>query len=148
MRTNLARLPATVTPTRVVVGLVGLVLALGSALSPQLAGAQAAPTPTATPQQTVMPPIDPPGEFTPVRPVFSNDGLALAVFSGGFVGDLEWNAWYAGASGVWVQDVTGRFQLLIARGPIFVNDQFAGAFPPASAGAPNFARMVAVTLVK
>ena len=47
-----------------------------------------------------------------------------------------------------MQDVTGRFQLLIARGPIFVNDQFAGAFPPAAAGAPNFASMVAVTLVK
>ena len=148
MRIPLATFSAAVTPTRVVIGLAGIVLALGSALSPQLAEAQTATTPTPTAQQTVMPSIDPPGEFTPVRPVYSSGGLALAVFSGGFVGDLEWNAFYAGASGVWVQDVTGRFQLLIARGPIFVNDQFAGAFPPAAAGAPNFASMVAVTLVK
>jgi len=47
-----------------------------------------------------------------------------------------------------VQDAAGTFRLLIARGPVFLNDQFAGAFPPQSAGAPNFWQPIAVTLVK
>lgn len=115
---------------------------------PGAAGAQAptaTPTPVATAPILPAPPI---GTFTPAPPVWSDRGLALVVYSGGTVSDLEAAAMYAGATGVWVQDAGGVFQLLVARGPVFLNDQFAGAFPAASAGAPNFVRPIAVTLVK
>lgn len=132
-------------------GLLALALAFAAVLVwPGAAGAQT-PAPTPSPTATATAPIlpgPPVGTFTPAPPAWSDRGLSLVVYSGGTVSDLEAAAMYAGASGVWVQDAGGVFQLLVARGPVFLNEQFAGAFPAASAGAPNFVRPIAVTLVK
>ncbi len=88
----------------------------------------------------------PSGQLTPT-PVYGNLGLALVVYSGGTVDDLELTAGNAGASGVWVQDSTGRYQLLPVQAPTFVKSGFAAAFPAASASAANFPQAIAVTLV-
>ncbi|MGE3856793.1 MAG: hypothetical protein AB7G21_07535 [Dehalococcoidia bacterium] len=129
------------------VQIAGVVLAVVIAIALVLPGVgrAAEPTPTATAPILPGPPV---GTFTPSPPTWSDRGLALAVYSGGTVSDLEAAAMYAGASGVWVQDAGGNFQLLVARGPVFLNDQFAGAFPPQSPGGANFWRPIAVTLVK
>jgi hypothetical protein len=92
--------------------------------------------------QQVMPPT---GSFGgPVT--FSDHGFALAVYRGS-IAELEAAAGGAGATGVWVQDHSGRFQLLPVRGPVFLQAGFAAAFP-ASAGSIAFPQLTAVTLVR
>ena len=93
-----------------------------------------------------LPPPPTPGRFIP-SPVYGNLGIALVVYMGGSIADLELAAGSAGAAGVWVQDVTGRFQLLPVQAPAFVTSSFAGAFPSASPSAPNFPQAIAVTLI-
>lgn len=75
-------------------------------------------------------------------PVFDARGLALAVFLGGSIDQLEGAAQNVGASGVWVQDGGGRFQLLVVAGPTFLKTAFTAAFPS------GFSLPVAVTLVR
>lgn len=90
------------------------------------------PTPVATPAPTATATPAPPATPTPAQffgtPIFGAAGQALAVFSGGAVGDLEARAQATGATGVWVQDGTGAFQLLVIGGPSFINDSFRAAF--------------------
>ena len=78
--------------------------------------------------------------------VYSKDGFAMTVYSGSIV-ELEAAAGAAGATGVWVQDVSGRFQLLPVRGPVFLQSGFEAAFP-AAPGSVAFPQMTAVTLVR
>ena len=99
----------------------------------------------ALPGQTAPQP-PPPGTFVP-SPVYGNLGAALVVYSGGTVDGLQIAAGNAGASGVWVQDATGRYQLLPVQAPAFLKSGFASAFPAASPSAPNFPQPIAVTLV-
>jgi len=75
-------------------------------------------------------------------PVFSGNGQALAVFSGGTVADLERAAAAAHAAGVWAQDAGGAYRLLIVGGPAFTSDAFTASFPA------GFASVTAVTLVR
>jgi len=81
------------------------------------------------------------GKFT-TAPNFGTGAVAQVVFGGGTVDDLEVSMVGAGATGVWVQDSTGAFQLLIANGPAFLKDAFALKFPG------GFATVVGVTLVR
>ncbi|MSQ29915.1 MAG: hypothetical protein EXR68_05450 [Dehalococcoidia bacterium] len=74
--------------------------------------------------------------------MFSTNGLALAGYNGGSVAQLEATARAAGASGAWVQDASGIYQLLILNGPTFVNDGFGTRFPN------GFSTAVALTLVR
>lgn len=78
--------------------------------------------------------------------VYSKDGFALTVYSGSIM-ELEAAAGAAGATGVWVQDVSGRFQLFPVRGPVFLQSGFEAAFP-AAPGMVAFPQMTAVTLVR
>ena len=82
-----------------------------------------------------------PGSFI-AAPVFSTTGLALAVYNGGSVAQLEATARAAGVSGAWAQDASGIYQLLILNGPTFVNDGFRARFPN------GFSTAVALTLVR
>jgi len=77
---------------------------------------------------------------------YSKDGFALTVYSGSIM-QLEAAAGSAGATGVWVQDVSGRFQLFPVRGPVFLQSGFQAAFP-AAPGMVAFPQMTAVTLVR
>ena len=81
------------------------------------------------------------GTFATV-PNFSTSNLAMVVFGGGTIHELEVAALAAGGADVWVQDSTGAFQLLLADGPSFVKDAFAVKFPG------GFATAVGVTLVR
>ena len=83
----------------------------------------------------------PSGRFA-ATPVFAANGQALAVFGGGTVPQLEGAALAAQASGVWVQDALGFYQLLIVGGASFVRDAFATRFPT------GFAGVTAVTLIR
>ena len=74
--------------------------------------------------------------------IFTPSGQALAVFSGGSADQIESAARTAGATGVWVQDKTGKFQLLVVGGPAFLHDPFRAAFPNGLVG------NAAVTLVR
>lgn len=62
-------------------------------------------------------------------PNFGAGASAMVIFSGGTVDDLEAATAAAGGSGVWVQDASGAFQLLIANGPAFLKAAFAAKFP-------------------
>ena len=62
-------------------------------------------------------------------PVWSVGGESLVVFTGGTVYQLHEAAKAVGASGVWVQDWQGAFQLLIVDGPDFLKDDFTRHFP-------------------
>jgi len=62
-------------------------------------------------------------------PRFGPSGQALVVFNGGSVDQLETAAQAGGATGVWAQDAGGTYQLLVVRGPVFVNAAFRAAFP-------------------
>ena len=73
---------------------------------------------------------------------FWENTQALAVFSGGSVAQLEASATVSIVNGVWVQDATGTFRLLVVGGPAFINDQFRASFPT------GFAANTAVTLVR
>ncbi|MFA7248590.1 MAG: hypothetical protein WC273_03070 [Dehalococcoidia bacterium] len=75
-------------------------------------------------------------------PTFGTIGLALAVYNGGTVAQLEAAARAAEATGVWAQDANGGYQLLVIGGPAFVNDAFRTRF------AGGFSRAAAVTLVR
>lgn len=74
-------------------------------------------------------------------PNFGTGGQAAAVFLGGSANQLEAAARGAGATGVWVQDDSGEFQLLIVDGPAFLRDAFVTHFPS------DFAS-IAVTLTR
>jgi hypothetical protein len=131
--------------------LAGAVLAaliLGAAATRPAVAAGLQPPPVGLPvAQTAPVPPQPAGTFTP-SPVYGSLGLALVVYSGGTIDDLQGLASTVGASGVWVQDRTGVYQLLVVNGPAFVTGGFAAQFPSASAGAPNFTGAIAVTLVQ
>jgi hypothetical protein len=68
-------------------------------------------------------------EFRPSPPLFSELGTSLVMFTGGTSTDIENLARQAGATGAWVQDKTGKFQLLIVDGPDFMRQLFDSAFP-------------------
>jgi len=81
----------------------------------------------------------PPGSLA-APPIFTADGVANVVFNGGTVDQLDASAASAGAAGVWVQDATGAFQLLLVGGPAFLKDTFRAKFP-------NGVGVVALTLI-
>ncbi|MGE3856011.1 MAG: IPT/TIG domain-containing protein [Dehalococcoidia bacterium] len=94
-------------------------------------------TPPVTPPVTT-PPVTPPVTTPPASggaggfaapPRFSASGQALVIFGGGTPDQLETAASAAGATGVWVQDATGAYQLLVVGGPAFLKDQFRAQFP-------------------
>ncbi len=62
------------------------------------------------------------------NPVFDTTGKSLVVFKGGSVEELSASAKAVGATGVWVQDAKGVFQLNLIGGPAFLADQFKAAF--------------------
>lgn len=81
------------------------------------------------------PPVTPPpsgggGGFL-ATPIFSAGGQALVIFGGGSVDQLEAAGSAAKATGVWVQDASGAYQLLVVSGPAFLKDQFKAKFPNA-----------------
>ena len=73
-------------------------------------------------------------------PAFSAGKLALSVFNGGTVGQLDSALAALAANGAWAQDANGAFRLYILNGG-FVNDGFKAAFPN------GFANQIALTLV-
>lgn len=75
-------------------------------------------------------------------PVFGASGQAAVVFVGGSVDDLEGAARASGASGVWAQDASGTFQLLVVGGPAFLRETFVARFPA------GFASATALTLTR
>ena len=75
-------------------------------------------------------------------PVLGAGGLALAVFGGGSVDQLEAATGDIAARGVWVQDRTGAFHLLVVNGPAFLRREFASFFPS------GFPGTTAVTITK
>ena len=83
-------------------------------------------TPTATPTTTTSSPAP----FVP-NPVYGPGGYAMVVFMGNDIEVLKSSANAAGASGVWVQDRTGTFQLLpvVADAPAFLQGAFQAAVP-------------------
>lgn len=85
--------------------------------------------------------------FKPERPVFSAGGLALVVFEGGTLDDLEAATKAAGATGAWLQDREGNFQVLPVGAPPFYRARLNELFPPDGAGAPNFRHLISVTIV-
>ena len=62
-------------------------------------------------------------------PAFSANGLGAVVFTRGSTDQLLAATIAANATGAWVQDPTGRFQLLIPGAPPFILDAFKAAFP-------------------
>ncbi len=64
-------------------------------------------------------------------PRFDTTGKALAVFNTGTVDELANEGVKAGATGIWVQDPSGTFQVFVIGGPTFINDQFRAKFPNA-----------------
>ena len=89
---------------------------------------------------TPKPPAAGSGAFV-TAPNFAAGNVAFAVFGGGTVDQLEAAA-KASATGVWVQDATGRFHLLVVNGPAFLRQEFNAAFPL------GFTASLAVTLVR
>ena len=63
------------------------------------------------------------------KPVFGQSRQSLVVFHGGTLEQLESSARGAGATGVWAQELSGAYQLLVVDGPAFVNAPFRAAFP-------------------
>ena len=116
---------------RAAVGVLVLALVVAALGMSTEAGAQTAPTS---------------GAFV-TAPTYDPRGFAFVVFSGGSIDDLEAASRGAGASGAWVQDAQGRYQLLVVDGPPFLRADFVAAFPPATGGAPNFTGTTAVTLI-
>lgn len=96
----------------------------------------------AGPSTAVKPPTAAGAGVFAATPVFGPAGQALAVFLGGTTAQLEAAAAKATATGVWVQDPSRRFHLLVVNGPAFLRDDFVAAFP---LGFPN---TLAVTLVR
>ncbi|MEI6137077.1 MAG: trypsin-like peptidase domain-containing protein [Chloroflexota bacterium] len=54
------------------------------------------------------------------KPTFGPDGKALAIFGGGSIDDLEAAARAESATGVWIQDSSGAYVLLVVDGPPFL----------------------------
>jgi hypothetical protein len=82
----------------------------------------------------VTPPPAPPAVVIPSgtfagTPVFGSSRMALVVFTGGSVEQLEAAAIAGGASGVWAQEAGGTYRLFVVGGPTFVNAPFRAAFP-------------------
>ena len=86
-----------------------------------LGGAVTAGTPSSASAQVAS------GSFV-TNVTFGASGQASVVFGGGTVDDLEMAANRSGADGVWVQDATGAFQLLLINGPEFLKSAFSAAF--------------------
>ena len=101
--------------------------------------------PTSSPPATTSPPVvvptPPPGTFV-AAPVFGASRQSLVVFNGGTVDQLEASASAGGATGVWAQEVTGAYRLLVVGGPAFVNAPFRAAFPG------GLSRATALTLTR
>ncbi len=97
-------------------------------------------TSTPTPPVTVLPPTGSTGNFAaPV--IYASSGQTLVVFRGGTVAQLEAAARAANATGVWAQDASGSYQLLIIGGATFIRDAFI-------AKVPTFTTDTAITLVR
>mgnify|MGYP003353855537 FL=1 len=66
-------------------------------------------------------------------PTFSLTGQAIGIFNGGSTDQLEAAASANRATGAWVQDASGAYQLLVVGGPAFLKEEFkkhfAGLFP-------------------
>ena len=92
----------------------------------QAGGAPVTPTPAPTPR--------PSGTFAST-PAFGPSGQSLAVYIGGTPDQLEAAASAIGATGIWAQEASGTYRLLIVRGPAFANAPFRTAFPQGFAGA-------------
>lgn len=96
-------------------------------------------TQTSTPPSVA--PVTGTGTFvTPPR--FGSGSMALVVYGGGSVAQLEAAAKTGEAKGVWAQDASGAFLLFVVNGPAFVNEPFTTKF---TAG---IAVSTAVTLVR
>ena len=97
-----------------------------------------AQTPTATPIAST-PPVQ---QFQPA-PVYNGDGFSLTVYQGSSIEGLKAAGAAAGASGVWVQDSRGVFQLLptSTAAPAFLQGAFQAAIP-------TIMSPLAVTLVR
>ena len=80
-------------------------------------------TPTPAPTYTLAA-----GVGFAATPVFDPSGKALAVFKGGTVDDLVGAATSAKATGIWLQDASGSYQLFIIGGPSFIGDAFRAKF--------------------
>ena len=90
----------------------------------------------------ITPPPPPPRGTFAAKPVFgAGIGQATSVFLGGPVDDLVAAATEARASGVWVQNEAGEFNLLIVGGPSFIVEGFRKQFSV------PFPGPVAVTLI-
>ena len=89
--------------------------------------------PSVTPPVVTPPPTTPSGTFAGT-PVFNASGVGSAVFAGGTTAQVEASAITAGARGVWVQDGSGVFHLLVVGGPAFLQAPFLGAFPGGLSG--------------
>ena len=86
--------------------------------------------------------VTPPRGAFAAPPVFgATNGQASVVFLGGTADQLITASTDARATGVWVQDADGGFQLLIVGGPSFMADAFRARF------AVPFGGPVAVTLI-
>jgi len=132
-------------PSRLIVATL-FVFLLTAAGGIRAVNAAATATPGVPAPVAQVAPMPPPPGFTST-PTYGNLGLALVVFTGGTVEELGAAAGAVGASGAWVQDSTGRYQLLPVGAPPFVESSFAGAFPAPAPGLPNFPGLTAVTLV-
>lgn len=101
----------------------------------------AAPSPNATPAPTSLGAGAQLAGFV-APPLFGSSGMASAVFLGGSVDQLEATALAAKAGGVWAQDSSGAFQLLVVGGPAFLRDTFKARIPN------GFNSATAVTLTR
>ena len=99
------------------------------------------PLPTGTSAPAATTSTAPSGTFG-TAVIFSPSGQSLTVFGGGTADQLEAAAKAVGASGVWVQDTTGQFRLMVVSGPAFLRDQFRAAF------AASLPANLAVTLLR
>lgn len=104
-------------------------------------GAPASPPAAAPPAAAPPAASSGPGTFA-APPTFSTAGLASVVFNGGTVDQLEAAALSQRATGVWVQDSTGVYQLLVVGGPSFLKDAVKAKFPA------GFSGVAAVTLTR
>ena len=98
---------------------------------------------SATPTSTSLAPVPATGTGAFVTsPRFGTGSMALVVYGGGSVAQLEAAAQAGEAKGVWAQDSSGAFLLFVVNGPTFVNEPFRTKF------AAGIAANTAVTLVR
>ena len=118
-------------------------------MTPATVSRAAGPTFTTPPAGTAAPAAAAPatpaaaasGAFA-APPAFGAGKQAYAVFMGGTVAQLSTAAAGGGATGVWAQDSTGAFYLLVIGGPAFLNEGFTARFPS------GFTTATAVTLTR